>query len=486
MEKFIRKFNVDVADFQPVVESILEEMEKGLSGRPSSLAMIPSYTDIPSGQESGTYLAIDFGGTNLRCLVFKLLANKIIDQNSRSRLLDAATPTGEELFSSITDFIISFLGENASLVGQASTSSPIYTGFTFSFPVSQTSISEGTLIRWTKEFRADGVVGYDVVKLLSDQLVKRGYSHVKINALCNDTVGTLCAASSSYKDALIGVIQGTGGNACYRERTANVTKLKDVSQLGKNMIINMEWGGLDIFPSTAEDDAVHHLTRKLGAQRFEKMTSGKYLPMICRVALRRCIENGWVLEELCGDSPNWDPLELLTPIDIENIQFDDTSDLVAAREFILKYSSVGGVSNTTTSSASSSSSSSSLPTKWVANPADLAKISLHDAQLIRALFTNVITRSARYTAVAIAAVVVRILNNVQSVPTISVAIDGSIYHKQKGYKEEMQRALDRCLASLASLIGGSVPKVTCVPAQDGSGVGAGIISAVQANAVNKK
>ena len=41
-------------------------------------------------------------------------------------------------------------------------------GFTFSFPVENTSLISGTLIRWTKDFTATGAVGEDVVRLLKE------------------------------------------------------------------------------------------------------------------------------------------------------------------------------------------------------------------------------------------------------------------------------------------------------------------------------
>jgi hypothetical protein len=41
----------------------------------------------------------------------------------------------------------------------------------------------------------------------------------------------------------MGVILGTGTNACYSEQTRNITKLKEGSFSGEEMIVNMEWGG---------------------------------------------------------------------------------------------------------------------------------------------------------------------------------------------------------------------------------------------------
>jgi hexokinase len=130
----------------------------------------------------------------------KLHDSKVVDRISRAKLLDSTVESGEVLFSNIADFIVSFLGENKSYL---TPNADLPTGFTFSFPVKQTSISSGYLVRWTKgqynninillcflqiEFRAEGVVNNDAVQLLTEQLEKKGYGWVKINAMCNDTV----------------------------------------------------------------------------------------------------------------------------------------------------------------------------------------------------------------------------------------------------------------------------------------------------------
>ena len=47
-------------------------------------------------------------------------------------------------------------------------------GFTFSFPCRQSRIDEAVLITWTKRFKASGVEGADVVKLLEKAIKKRG------------------------------------------------------------------------------------------------------------------------------------------------------------------------------------------------------------------------------------------------------------------------------------------------------------------------
>ena len=46
-------------------------------------------------------------------------------------------------------------------------------GFCFSFPVEQTSVDSGKLLRWTKGYTNPGAVGNDPAKLLSDAFKRR-------------------------------------------------------------------------------------------------------------------------------------------------------------------------------------------------------------------------------------------------------------------------------------------------------------------------
>ena len=78
--------------------------------------------------------------------------------------------------------------------------------------------------------------------LLQTQLRDRGI-HLQVRALANDTVGTMEAAAYSYPDTAMGVILGTGTNAAYIEKTANIGKWKGAPS--DEMVINTEWGNLD-------------------------------------------------------------------------------------------------------------------------------------------------------------------------------------------------------------------------------------------------
>ena len=65
----IEEFTLGRDVLAEIAESFRDEMTRGLShsGR-SSLRMLKSYIGLPTGNETGEYLALDFGGTNLRVL----------------------------------------------------------------------------------------------------------------------------------------------------------------------------------------------------------------------------------------------------------------------------------------------------------------------------------------------------------------------------------------------------------------------------------
>lgn len=77
--------------------------------------------------------------------------------------------TQEVLFDFIAQSVATFVKEQG-----ITTKLPL--GFTFSFPVHQTSLISGTLIRWTKEFSASGAEGNDVVRLLKEAFNRQGVS----------------------------------------------------------------------------------------------------------------------------------------------------------------------------------------------------------------------------------------------------------------------------------------------------------------------
>ena len=127
---------------------------------------------FPNGNEQGSYLALDMGGTNLRVCEIVLTQERggfDIIQSKYRMPEELKTGTAEELWEYIADCLEQFLDSHHE--GQKLEKLPL--GFTFSYPATQHSIDHGILQRWTKGFDIDGVEGYDVVPQLQAVLKER-------------------------------------------------------------------------------------------------------------------------------------------------------------------------------------------------------------------------------------------------------------------------------------------------------------------------
>ena len=127
---------------------------------------------FPTGHETGTYLALDMGGTNLRVCEIELPKEKgefDITQSKYRMPEELKRGTAEELWEYIADCVQQFVeyhhdGEKLS---------QMHLGFTFSFPATQDYIDHAVLQRWTKGFDISGVEGKDVVPMFEAALATR-------------------------------------------------------------------------------------------------------------------------------------------------------------------------------------------------------------------------------------------------------------------------------------------------------------------------
>jgi hexokinase len=238
--------------------------------------MLPSYIGKPSGKESGTFLAVDMGGTNLRVAKFTIDRRNItkIAETSAGLKSDdgsydytTSKTTAEELFDYIAGRIELMVAPGEKY----------FLGHTFSFPSRQQDINNATLIMWMKEIGVTGAVGKNPNQLLLDALKRRNLDIIPC-AIINDTVGTLLVAACQYAEADIATILGTGHNTCYVEPNHPLT--------GESMIINMEAANFDWkLPYTEYDDMLDAVSNKPGGARLEKMVSGAYLGELVRVII---------------------------------------------------------------------------------------------------------------------------------------------------------------------------------------------------------
>lgn len=329
-------------------------------------------------------------------------------------------------------------------------------GFTFSFPVDQTSINRGTLIRWTKGFDIPDAVGKDVCLMLQDA-INELHLPVRVAALVNDTVGTLMArsyTSPGKTQTLLGAIFGTGTNGAYVENLEKITKLNTGGD-GKatttnQMVVNTEWGSFDnqlsVLPNTIYDQELDAESVNPGIQMFEKRVSGMFLGEILRRTILALSKDSKIklLQNEGSQIPSNSPLYEIWGIDtsfLSLIEADTTHDLSETKAALLEHFKVSNAST-------------------------------DDAQAIKAIGHAVAKRAARLSAIALSAILLD-TGRIDIDETVDIGVDGSLvefYPKFVDYIREAMREVKG--------IGEKEQKVRIGIAKDGSGVGAALIALV--------
>ncbi|KAM4615770.1 hexokinase-2 isoform 1-T2 [Polymixia lowei] len=422
-----------------VKERMGEAMALGLSRQNhqrASVKMLPTYVrSTPDGTERGDFLALDLGGTNFRVLLVRVRSGKRRSVEMHNKIYsipqEAMQGTGEELFDHIVHCIADFL----EYMGMKGASLPL--GFTFSFPCHQSKLDEGILLKWTKGFKATGCEGEDVVMLLNDAIHRREEFDLDVVAVVNDTVGTMMTCG--YEDPLceVGLIVGTGTNACYMEEMQNVELVEGDDGL---MCVNMEWGAfgdhgeLDDF-CTDFDHTVDDRSTNPGKQRYEKMISGMYLGEIVRNVLLEFTAKGLLFRGKLS--------ERLKTRGIFETKFlsQIESDRLALRQVRSILQHLGLTSST-----------------------------CDDSILVKEVCSVVARRAAQLCGAGLAAVVDKIRQNRKLEQLcVTVGVDGTLYKLHPHFSSIMHETV-RSLAPQCD--------VTFLQSEDGSGKGAALITAV--------
>ena len=280
-ERIARMFDVPDAQLRTGMEDFQQEMERGLRHpATSTLYMEPCYVALPTGDERGCAVALDFGGTHARASLVALTEDGISVLKQVKRPLRQAgaydvttrATTREELFDFLAELVEEALA--ALIATDAREASPellkealapfdeeaggalasgeavLPLGHTFSYGTQQADLHDARLIAWSKELAVPGVEGAWVNALLAEALERR-HLPVQPTAILNDTVAVLLAAAA--------------GQRYYGH-----------------------------FPQNDYDRALDAASAKPGAQRLEKMISGRYLGEL----LSRIMRDGDGLAEL--------------------------------------------------------------------------------------------------------------------------------------------------------------------------------------------
>ncbi|CAH8313135.1 unnamed protein product [Eruca vesicaria subsp. sativa] len=436
-----------IGKLRQVADAMTVEMHAGLASEGGSkLKMLISYVDnLPSGDEHGFFYALDLGGTNFR--VMRVLLGGKQDRVVKQEFEEVSIPphlmTGgsDELFNFIAEALAKFVateGEDFHLPAGRQRE----LGFTFSFPVRQTSLSSGTLIKWTKGFSIEDTVGQDVVGELIKAMERVGLD-MNVTALVNDTVGTLAGGRYYNPDVVAAVILGTGTNAAYVERAHAIPKWQGLLPKSGEMVINMEWGNFrsSHLPLTEYDHLLDFESLNPGEQILEKIISGMYLGEILRRVLLKMAEEA----AFFGDSV---PPKLRIP-------------------FIIR-----------TPNMSAMHSDTSPDLKVVGSKLEdileVSTTSLKMRKVVISLCNIIATRGARLSAAGIYGILKKIGRDTPKdgeTQKSVIAMDGGLFEHYTQFSECMESSLKELLGNEAS------ESVEVIHSNDGSGVGAALLAA---------
>ena len=399
-------------DRQALIGAFISEMEKGLKGEPSSLMMIPTFVGVDGKVPAGATAAVlDAGGTNFRGGVVSIPPQIVEKQNQP--MPGTKGEVDEETFYK------AFADEVKRVLPKASTKK---IGWCFSYPAEATRDLDAKLVRWTKNIQAPAIVGQYVGKELLRRL---GGGEI---AIVNDTVATLLAAKATEGDKVyssyIGFIVGTGTNAAYVEKNANIRKLEGADPAG-TMIINAESGGFNKIETSAFDKAADAKTGNPGAQVFEKLIAGAFLGgvglEIYKAAAKAGLFSQKAAQQLAGLGS------------LETMDFDN---------FCASFKKPGRD-----------------------NVLDAIFADPDDAKMAKRLGIPVFERAAVLTAVHLAAFVIKSGEGNDPSAPVAINADGSTYYKTRAipFAETVVKELDDMLVKKRNIHYAITPQVDDAP-----------------------
>jgi len=298
---FLKKNGMDPADISidQTCRVFLEEMDKGLAGKKSSLAMLPTYIETEAEIPRNTpVIVMDAGGTNFRVatVVFGDDGKPSIEDFKLSKMPGLTGEVSRKEFFNIMVGYMKHVVKKSDRVG-----------FCFSYPIEMSSSKDGRVLYFSKEIQAPEVEGQMIGENLNLAISQAGLGEKKKMVLLNDTVATLLAGRADPGgrsfDSYIGFVLGAGTNCSYIEQNKNITKAKDLD-LTRSQIINVESGGFGKAPRGAIDKKFDKSLLNPRVNVFEKMISGAYFGPIClwtiHAAAKAKLFSGMVAEKLAG------------------------------------------------------------------------------------------------------------------------------------------------------------------------------------------
>lgn len=247
-----------------------------------------------------------------------------------------------------------------------------------------------------------------------------------------------------YHNCKIGVILGTGSNACYVEKVRNAELFNKAGKTNDDkVIINTEWGAFgDLgsleFIRTSYDREVDEHSINPGNQLFEKMLSGMYLGELVRLVLVKLATDGLIFNGKVSKQLNTSQ-QFFTKF-VSEIESEATESIDVVREIL---ADVG-----------------------VENPSD------QDCVNVRYICELVSRRSAHLVSAALATLILKMGD-----PDITIGVDGSVYRFHPRVHDLMTKKIQELIPPNF--------RFRFVLSEDGSGRGAALVAAVATREILK-
>lgn len=299
LDNLLHESGMHPADFdcEKELAAFKADFERGLAeDGDKSLMMLPSFLPVTdSVVRQKPIIAVDAGGTNLRVALVRFddEGEMQLDSFENYPMPGTGGKISKELFfQTIAEYILPVADRSDTV------------GFCFSYPFVSLENRDGEALPLCKEVVVDGIEGSRIGEETERALKALGAKGERHYTLLNDTVAAMLAGVLSAKnkeyDGYVGLILGTGLNACCAVDTASITKA-DVSHFPHDkMIVNMEIGNYSGFPRGKVDIALDEGSAMPGSHQFEKMISGAYMGDVILHTLKYACENGLFSEGFRG------------------------------------------------------------------------------------------------------------------------------------------------------------------------------------------
>ncbi|KNG84544.1 hexokinase family protein [Aspergillus nomiae NRRL 13137] len=306
----------------------LYELSYRLSLTYKKLAASPEHffptpiTRLPTGLETGRYLAVYVGLSYLRVAFIDLLG----DQQRVRRTLEKAWPIEEHLRRDRAPELFTFIGDCIADVVRDSLNNPneevpreLTTGISFCFPIRQKCLNEAILMPTGKGFALktdlnlhqallDGYERHtwspgedeDEQRMPAKRRKLFNLPRLRIAAMTNDTSSTLCSLAYTIHSfpntrAVMGFIVGAGSNATVPLKIADlherkVQHIREKDPSAQEALVSTEWtlssASTPIFEldlRTKWDIELDNHCERPGFQPLELMIGGRYIGELVRL-----------------------------------------------------------------------------------------------------------------------------------------------------------------------------------------------------------